>query len=142
MEVLDTPLKYLVKTEYVGPDREHIVARSGDYVVVCAWIQDRIAIAYNLRNYRTGKIPADYLNLEKSWPMPSNDIYVAINNREGEESFRNLRWEVGNHIKVYMWQDALQSMGFGFNLATGKIGAFCTPHRERLKRVDETISSA
>lgn len=142
MEVLDIPLKYQVKREYTGPDREHIVARSGDYVVVCAWLQDQTAIAHNLRNFRTGKIPADFLNLEKSDPMPSNDIYVAVNNRNVEESFRNLRWEVGNHIKVYVWQDALQSMGFGLNLATGKIGAFYTPHRERLKRVSEPISPA
>ena len=148
METLSIPLKYRVKTEYIGPDNKHIVAFPNQYVMVCAWIENQTtALACSLNNLSIGKIPADFLDLEYSWPMSYHNIYVAMNNRISpigqpeNTSFWNLCWRPGNHIKVYKWRSTgltgigltgVGLTGIGLNLVTGKVGAFtCTYHELR-----------
>jgi hypothetical protein len=118
IEVLDSPLKCLVKSEYIGPENGHIVAWSHkDHPVATA-------LACSMRNSSIGEIPVDCLDLEMSKPHPFG-IYIARSNQKVSQWW-DLSWEEGQHIKVYMWRDPKTKIdGFGLNLvATGQVGAF------------------
>ena len=139
MEVLSTPLKFRVEREYLGPDSKHIVAQSGDYVVVCAWIQNRTtALAYSERNSTIGKIPVSCLDLENSRPAVIDGVYLASESQHvSRESFWDIGWVAGSHIKVYQFRESDSSIkkGIGLNLATGKVGVFRYAFQTKLKRV-------
>ncbi|KAN0080530.1 hypothetical protein V8E54_003734 [Elaphomyces granulatus] len=93
MDVLGTPLKYRVEREYLGPDSKHVVAH-GDYVVVCAWIQNHTtALAYSENNSSIGKIPASCLDLQDSRPAVIDGVYLALANQNvSSESFWDIGW--------------------------------------------------
>ncbi|KAN0080528.1 hypothetical protein V8E54_003732 [Elaphomyces granulatus] len=133
IEILDSPLKCLVETEYIGPDNEHIVAWPGDYVLVWAWSYEdhtvATALACSMENSSIGKIPVDCLDFEMSEPHPFG-IYVAKYDYKATHNPKaplpwDLSWGAGYHIKVYMWGDPeTKKRGFGLNLATGEVGTF------------------
>ncbi|KAN0080529.1 hypothetical protein V8E54_003733 [Elaphomyces granulatus] len=131
---MEVPSVCPVKTDYFGPNCKHIVALSGDNVVVCAWTQDHTtAFAYSEKNPSIGKIPTCCLDLEDLRPAVFDGVYLALENQDVSlESFWDLRWDAGDHIKVYKWLD--QSNGIGLNLATGKIGVF-GKSKEELKLI-------
>ena len=101
MDVLGTPLEYRVEREYLGPDSKHVVAH-GDYVVVCAWIQNHTtALAYSENNSSIGKIPASCLDLQDSRPAVIDGVYLALANQNvSSESFWDIGWVAGSHIKM------------------------------------------
>jgi hypothetical protein len=100
------------------------VAQPGDYVLVCAWIQNHtIALAYSERNSSIGKIPASCLDLKNSRPAVIDGVYLALESQNvSSESFWDIGWVAGSHIKVYQLRESDSSKkGIGL-----KVGAFRT----------------
>jgi hypothetical protein len=103
-----------------------MVANPGDQVVVFAWTNNRTeAIAYNLRNKTTGRIPADLLVKEDSKPFTDTKLCMPTSD-ESADSLGHVKWKAGDYIRVWDREDQshARSIGFCFNLATGEIGKF------------------
>jgi hypothetical protein len=127
-ETLNPPLTISVKDGYLCKNYRHVVANSGDQVVVFAWTNNRTeAIAYNPRNKTTGQIPADLLENGDSKPFTDTKLCMTTSN-ETPNSLGHVRWKAGDYIRVWNREDKSHSRsdGFCFNLATGEIGKFNT----------------
>jgi len=127
-ETLNPPLTISVKDGYLCKNYQHVVANSGDQVVVFAWTNNHTeAITYNLRNKTAGRILANLL--EKGDSKPFTDIKLCMSTSdESHPSIGQVKWKAGDYVMVWNREEKshARSEGFGFNLATGEIGNFNT----------------
>jgi hypothetical protein len=126
-QVLPKPLVFSVEDDYIGPDDRYLVAQLGDDVIVYAWANDEeVAIAYNSRNDKAGRIPACLLKKRESQPRMTSEIGVSFssNLRDASTRIGDLTWKSGEHIRICKWKDGYMNSGTGFNLSTGEIGRF------------------
>lgn len=127
-ETLNPPLAISVKDGYLCGNYQHIVANSGDRVVVFAWTNNRTeAIAYNPRNKTAGRISADLLEKGDSKPFTDTKLCMTSSN-ESPNAFGYVKWKAGDYIRVWNREDKSHSVSEGvcFNLTTGGIGKFHT----------------
>ncbi|KAF2193570.1 hypothetical protein K469DRAFT_712347 [Zopfia rhizophila CBS 207.26] len=127
-ETLNTPLTVSVKDGYLCENYRHVVANSGDQVVVFAWTKNHTeAIAYNPRNKTAGRIPADLLEKGDSKPFTNTKLCMTTSD-ERPNPLGLVKWKAGDYVRVWNREDKshARSNGFCFNLATGEIGKFDT----------------
>lgn len=127
-KILNPPLTISVKDGYLCGNYHHVVANSGDQVVVFAWTNNhKEAIAFNPRNKTAGQIPADLLEKGDSKPFTDTKLCMATSD-ERPKSFGHVKWKAGDYVRVWNREDKshARSNGFCFNLATGEIGTFNT----------------
>ncbi len=124
-QVLHTPLKLLVKAEYVGTNYRHLVAQPGDDLIVYAWTNNKqTAIVYNARYGIAGRIPANVLQMEASQPVMGSEICVSFSDNKGNGAVGSLTWKAGDYLRICKWDNGYRNSGIGFNLATVEIGLF------------------
>jgi hypothetical protein len=138
INVLPKPVTMSLKTEYIGTNVKHIVAKPGDHLLVCARTS-QFALAFNPRNQTAGRISTCVLEEAKLQQPLSSDICVSAFDHKGDLSGGLLSWTRGEHIRVYQWDNLYKNSGVGLNLATRKIGRFAVSVKE-LKVID-TIPS-
>jgi hypothetical protein len=126
-ETLNPPLAIVVKHGYLCGNYQHIVADSGDRVVVFAWTNNRAeAMAYNPRNKTVGRIPADLVKNEVSEPFADTQLYMTTSN-ESPSSLSHVKWKAGEYVRVWNRENHYANCeGLCFNVATGGIGKFHT----------------
>ena len=122
-QLLPTPISYLVKEIYLGPNHHHLVAEPGDYVTVHAWFAGN-AIGYNPRNQMTGRIPKSYLE-EKGSRVETQPNVVTISGRSEPYSMvGKVEWKAGDHLRICKWNYSHKNEGIAFNLRTFEMGKF------------------
>jgi hypothetical protein len=124
MQVLPSPLEYTIQADYIGPSIRHLLAHTGDKVIVYAWTKnEKEAIAYNSRIDTIGCIPSDLLKKVESQHLIRPEICTPSteNPRDG---VGKLTWKAGDHIFICRWEDSYKNKGTGFNLATTAYGRF------------------
>lgn len=127
-DILNPPLAISVKDAYLCGNYQHIVASSGDWVIVFAWTNNRTeAIAYNPRNKTAGRISVDLLEEGDSEPFTDTKICKTTSN-ESHSSLGHVKWKAGDYIRMWNREDKSHAVSEGvcFNLATGEIGRFHT----------------
>lgn len=105
------------------------MAEPGDQVVVFAWTNRRTeATAYNPRNKSNGQIPADVLEKWRSEPFTDAKLYRTTKIEINNQFIDPVDWKRGGNIRIWDKTDKPPYCceGFGFNLASGKIGRFRT----------------
>lgn len=127
-ETLHPPLVFSVHAGYLRGNYRHIVADSGDQVVVFAWTNNCIeAIAYNPRNKTAGRILGNLLDRRNSMPFTDTKLYITKSN-ESPDTLGHVKWKAGEYVRVWNREDKRNARceGFCFNVATGGIGRFET----------------
>ena len=117
------PARYLVKEIYLGPDHHYLIADSGDYVIVHAWVAEN-AIAYNPRNQTTGRIPKSCLEEKGSQVETQPDIAIISSSSTPYSSVGEVEWKAGDYLRICKWDNSHKSEGIAFNLRTFEIGKF------------------
>ena len=120
-EVLPIPLEYIVQKTCIGPDYQYLIAHPEDHVIVHAWVSG-YAVAYNPRNKTAGRVPKSGLE-GVAIEINTSDIALATESNiptvVGE-----LRWKVGDYIRICDWDDSFKCRGTAFNMRTLQIGRF------------------
>lgn len=127
-ETLNPPLAIAIKDRYLCGNYRHILANSGDQIVVFAWTSNRTeAIAYNSRNKTVGRVPTSLLEYGGSNPFTDTKLYMTKSD-QSRDSLGHVKWKAGDYVRVWNREDKKhsQSAGFCFNIATGGIGKFDT----------------
>ena len=102
------------------------MAKKGDDVVVCARANDFV-LAYNQRNNTAGRIPSAHLVWKGDNTFIQSWIFLTLGDRKGDLAQGGLSWEIGQHVRVYTWDDEMRrDSGIGLNMATKEIGRFRT----------------
>jgi hypothetical protein len=125
-DILNPPLAICVKDAYLCGNYKHIVANSGDRVIVFVWTNNRTeAIAYNPRNKTAGWISVDLLEKEDSEPFTDTKLCMTTS-KESFSSLGHVNWKAGEYIRTWNREDKSHAVseGFCFNLATGGMGRF------------------
>jgi hypothetical protein len=132
IEVLHTPETFIANRKYVGKNHSFLLAQPGDKVVVHAWVDGKVAVGFNKRNFSAGYIPSNFLGKQVQNSEKKFESFISKGPNFHVISPDRLDIKPGDRIRVCMWTD--QKSGVGFNLATGKTGKFSL--LENLKSID------